>query len=88
MLSLALQMYGCRVIQKALEVINVEQKARLVRELEGHVMKCVKVHCMILSGEPFQLLSFPLHVYIFETDLCCVQSYAGSKWKSRHSEVY
>ncbi|PON92607.1 Coatomer beta subunit [Trema orientale] len=41
-LPLSLQMYGCRVIQKALEVIELEQKAQLVRELDGHVMRCVR----------------------------------------------
>lgn len=28
-------MYGCRVVQKALEVISPEQQALLVKELEG-----------------------------------------------------
>ncbi|KAI1895007.1 hypothetical protein AGOR_G00101640 [Albula goreensis] len=43
-LSLALQMYGCRVIQKALEFIPSEQQviSEMVRELDGHVLKCVK----------------------------------------------
>lgn len=41
-LTLSVQMYGCRVIQKALEVIEVDQQAKLVKELEGNVMKCVK----------------------------------------------
>ncbi|KAL0344930.1 UNVERIFIED_CONTAM: Pumilio6, chloroplastic [Sesamum radiatum] len=41
-LPLSLQMYGCRVVQKAVEVIDIEQKARLVRELDGHVMRCVR----------------------------------------------
>jgi len=41
-LTLAIQMYGCRVIQKALESIEAEQQGILVKELEGHVMKCVK----------------------------------------------
>uniref|UniRef100_A0AAY4CIB5 Pumilio homolog 1 n=1 Tax=Denticeps clupeoides TaxID=299321 RepID=A0AAY4CIB5_9TELE len=43
-LSLALQMYGCRVIQKALEFIPSEQQviSDMVRELDGHVLKCVK----------------------------------------------
>ena len=40
-LPLALQMYGCRVIQKALEVLDVEGKRALVDELEGHVLTCV-----------------------------------------------
>lgn len=42
MLPLALQMYGCRVIQKALESISGEQQVEIVRELDGHVLKCVK----------------------------------------------
>ncbi|CAH2053238.1 unnamed protein product [Thlaspi arvense] len=42
MVSLSLQMYGCRVIQKALEVIDVDQKTELIRELDGNVMKCVR----------------------------------------------
>lgn len=35
-------MYGCRVVQKALEVISQDQQAVLVQELEGYVMKCIK----------------------------------------------
>jgi pumilio RNA-binding family len=35
-------MYGCRVIQKALEVIELDQKTQLVHELDGHVIKCVR----------------------------------------------
>jgi hypothetical protein len=35
-------MYGCRVVQKALEHVLVEQQAALVGELENHVLKCVK----------------------------------------------
>lgn len=59
-LTLSLQMYGCRVVQKvtrllswwgvyeltrelqALEHILTEQQATLVKELDGHVLKCVK----------------------------------------------
>lgn len=41
-LTLSVQMYGCRVIQKALEVVEVDQQAKLVKELEGNVMKCVR----------------------------------------------
>ncbi|GER35187.1 pumilio domain-containing protein [Striga asiatica] len=40
-LPLTLQMYGCRVIQKALEVIDVEMQTKMVAELDGSVMKCV-----------------------------------------------
>jgi pumilio RNA-binding family len=41
-LVLSLQMYGCRVIQKALEVVDVDQQTQLVSELDGHVMRCVR----------------------------------------------
>jgi len=41
-LVLSLQMYGCRVIQKALEVLPVEQQRLVVRELQGQVMRCVR----------------------------------------------
>jgi len=30
------------VVQKALEVIPPEQQSQLVKELEGHVIKCIK----------------------------------------------
>lgn len=35
-------MYGCRVVQKALEYVQSDQQAVLVRELDGNVLKCVK----------------------------------------------
>lgn len=44
-LTLSLQMYGCRVIQKllqALDVMEYSQIEKLVREIEGNVLKCVK----------------------------------------------
>ena len=41
-LALSLQMYGCRVIQKALEVLQLEQQRVIVRELQGQVMRCVR----------------------------------------------
>ena len=34
---LALQMYGCRVIQKALESIPLDQQKLIISELEGNV---------------------------------------------------
>jgi pumilio RNA-binding family len=40
-LTLSLQMYGCRVMQKALEVLDTETQCELVAELDGNVMKCV-----------------------------------------------
>lgn len=41
-LQLSLQMYGCRVVQKALEYVLVDQQVRLIRELDGHVLKCAR----------------------------------------------
>ncbi|KAG4932406.1 hypothetical protein JHK87_046408 [Glycine soja] len=41
---LGLQMYGCCVVQKALEAIDLEQKAQLVHELDGNVMRCRTKH--------------------------------------------
>ena len=41
-LALSLQMYGCRVIQKSLEVLALEQQRMIVRELQGQVMRCVR----------------------------------------------
>ncbi|XP_057476544.1 pumilio homolog 2-like isoform X2 [Actinidia eriantha] len=41
-LTLSLQMYGCRVIQKAIEVVDLDQQTKMVAELDGHVMRCVR----------------------------------------------
>ena len=38
----AMQMYGCRVIQKALESVPLDLKIRIITELRPHVMRCVK----------------------------------------------
>ncbi|GER48954.1 pumilio domain-containing protein [Striga asiatica] len=40
-LPLTLQMYGCRVIQKALEVVDTELQTKIVKELDGFIIKCV-----------------------------------------------
>ncbi|KAI8539989.1 hypothetical protein RHMOL_Rhmol09G0225700 [Rhododendron molle] len=41
-LTLSLQMYGCRVIQKAIEVVDLDQKTAMVAELDGNVLRCVR----------------------------------------------
>lgn len=41
-LRLALQTYGCRVIQKAVEVVSPEHQLMIVHELEGAIQKCVR----------------------------------------------
>lgn len=35
-------MYGCRVIQKAVESVPLEMQIQIIRELDGYVLKCVK----------------------------------------------
>lgn len=40
-MNLALQMYGCRVIQKALESIDQIQQMELLKEMEGQVRMVV-----------------------------------------------
>ncbi|RHY12353.1 hypothetical protein DYB26_007058 [Aphanomyces astaci] len=43
MLDLAMHMYGCRVIQKALEATDdLPLKLDLICELQGHVLHCIK----------------------------------------------
>jgi hypothetical protein len=41
-LNLSLQMYSCRVVQRALEVLPLERRVSLVRELQDHAMRCVR----------------------------------------------
>lgn len=41
-LKLALQMYGCRVIQKALESLDRENQMEIIKEMSSQVLKCVK----------------------------------------------
>ncbi|GJW77798.1 pumilio homolog 2-like protein, partial [Tanacetum coccineum] len=40
-LTLSRQMYSCRVIQKAIKVVDMDQKIKMVGELDGHIMRCV-----------------------------------------------
>jgi len=35
-------MYGCRVVQKALEHVHIDQQSILIRELDGNILKCIK----------------------------------------------
>lgn len=41
-LQLSLQLYSCRVVQKALEVLPLDQKIGMVHELDGQLMRCVR----------------------------------------------
>uniref|UniRef100_A0A8C6TT97 Pumilio RNA-binding family member 2 n=1 Tax=Neogobius melanostomus TaxID=47308 RepID=A0A8C6TT97_9GOBI len=79
-LPLALQMYGCRVIQKALESISSEQQviSDIVRELDGHVLKCVKdqngnhvvqkcIECVQPQALQFIIDAFQGQVFVLST---------------------
>lgn len=40
--NLSQDQYGCRVVQKALEVLNPEQRDQLVNEIKPKVKDCVE----------------------------------------------
>ncbi|XP_038607624.1 pumilio homolog 2 isoform X5 [Tachyglossus aculeatus] len=79
-LPLALQMYGCRVIQKALESISPDQQVinEMVKELDGHVLKCVKdqngnhvvqkcIECVQPQSLQFIIDAFKGQVFVLST---------------------
>ncbi|EMP26140.1 Pumilio like protein 2 [Chelonia mydas] len=77
-LPLALQMYGCRVIQKALESISPDQQNEMVKELDGHVLKCVKdqngnhvvqkcIECVQPQSLQFIIDAFKGQVFVLST---------------------
>ncbi|XP_028653234.2 pumilio homolog 2-like isoform X7 [Erpetoichthys calabaricus] len=84
-LPLALQMYGCRVIQKALESISTDQQVisfllqnEMVKELDGHVLKCVKdqngnhvvqkcIECVQPQALQFIIDAFKAQVFVLST---------------------
>ncbi|XP_054052793.1 pumilio homolog 2 isoform X5 [Rissa tridactyla] len=79
-LPLALQMYGCRVIQKALESISPDQQVinDMVKELDGHVLKCVKdqngnhvvqkcIECVQPQSLQFIIDAFKGQVFVLST---------------------
>jgi len=41
MLQLSLQMYGCRVVQKAMEAVDEDDLPRLLREFHHNVLRCI-----------------------------------------------
>ncbi|XP_057287741.1 pumilio homolog 2 isoform X5 [Pezoporus wallicus] len=79
-LPLALQMYGCRVIQKALESVSPDQQVinEMVKELDGHVLKCVKdqngnhvvqkcIECVQPQSLQFIIDAFKGQVFVLST---------------------
>ncbi len=53
-------MYGCRVVQKAIELAGIEMQALIVKELSGHVIHCAKdqVHIRQLLVHHFLFFSY------------------------------
>lgn len=41
-LTLTLHVYGCRVIQKALEVLDPDLRLEIIHNLDAHVSRCIK----------------------------------------------
>lgn len=86
---LALQMYGCRVIQKALESIPLEQQQLIIAELEGNVLKCVKdqngnhvVQKCIETVEPscLQFIIDSFRGQVSTTLFCCCWVASNNMW--------
>ena len=78
-------MYGCRVIQKALESIPLEQQKLIIAELEGKLINAVqlkiiehKIQLIVVST----LIALKLH-----SRKCC-KVCEGPKWKSCCPKVY
>uniref|UniRef100_A0AAR2J8B8 PUM-HD domain-containing protein n=1 Tax=Pygocentrus nattereri TaxID=42514 RepID=A0AAR2J8B8_PYGNA len=70
-LPLALQMYGCRVIQKALESISSDQQVienvlYSVKTLDGHVLKCC-IECVQPQALQFIIDAFQGQVFVLST---------------------
>ena len=68
-LALSNQMYGCRVVQKALEFLPPDQQRQVVQELDGHVFQLVTdqngnhviqkcIECVPATLAPFLIASF------------------------------
>lgn len=70
-------MYGCRVIQKALESIDPDEQLELLKELEGSVLKCIKDQ----NGNREPLPHSLLYVWFFRRD--SESDWACGSWKTR-----
>lgn len=40
-MNMSMQMYGCRTVQKAIEMLKQDMQLDIVRELRGNVQRCV-----------------------------------------------
>lgn len=52
-LRLSLQVYGCRVAQGLLDIVNDESKLLIISEMEPHIAKCARD-----QSEPFALMEW------------------------------
>ena len=71
-------MYGCRVIQKAIETLQSEYQTQIARELEGHVVKCIEdqngnhviqkcIECCLSESIEFIIRDVIRQVYMLST---------------------
>ncbi|CAM0874247.1 unnamed protein product [Alopecurus aequalis] len=69
-LGLSLQLYGCRVIQKAFEISDIDQKVEMAKELGSNLLKCV---CDQHANHAIQkCIEFvpPQHIHFVYRSLC------------------
>ncbi|KAL3624887.1 hypothetical protein CASFOL_031555 [Castilleja foliolosa] len=81
-LPLSFQMYGCR----ALDVIDLEQKTRLVRELDEHVLRCVRDqngNHVIQKCIEYPNRQYSFHNFFFSWTSC--HTLNASLWLSCHT---
>lgn len=73
--ALALQVHGCRVIQKAIEVLPTEQQCLIACELHAHTVRCSKhrngnhvVQGLIQHIQPSSKIAFIYEVTLHRLD--------------------
>ncbi|GAA0160062.1 RNA metabolism protein [Lithospermum erythrorhizon] len=77
----SLAIYSCRVIQKAIESIEVDLKIKLAGELEGHVLKCVQdkngnhVIQKCIKHVPEHAIQFILSPILEQVRALCIHEY-------------
>ena len=78
-------MYGCRVIQKALESIPLEQQKLIIAELEGKVTIIAQLKIIEFFAKPQQISTL---IGLKPYSRKCCQVCEGPKWKSCCPKVY
>lgn len=85
-------MYGCRVIQKALESVTSDQQQEIVRELDGHVLKCVKDqngnHVVQKCIECVDPLALQFVIGAFTGQVCLYNQFFFFKFKTPNNFLY